>query len=163
MAPAPLAAHASSGEDRRSRLVHVVEVLPKDSRRHALAEARLEAARTPVLRERLAGALAVLASFFALLGMRDLANDVRAEGELIKFGLIASLLSTIVLLLILAKFLPKMFESNSQVVTTINDPNVTTGDSDADAIKPVFGFVIAISFLIAIVGLVLTAVSLRQG
>jgi len=55
-----------------------------------------------------------------------------------------------------------MFESNAAVVETLNDPNVTTGDADADEIKPVFGFVIAITFLLAIVSLIFGVLAFRQ-
>src|SRR5690349_11781402 len=106
MASASLSAFASSGDDRRSHLQHAVEVLPAASRRHDLATARLEAADSPVMRERLTGMVAALAAFFALLGMRQLASDVRAEGEFIKIGLIGTLLSVIVILILLAKFMP---------------------------------------------------------
>lgn len=163
MAPALLPATPAPGETRRHH-AHSAEVVrpERPSRRDQLAAARLEAQRRPVLRERVAGVVALVAAFFSWLGKPKMAEDIRAEGELLKFALIGSLITTIVILLILARFIPKMFEANEQVVTTLNDPNVSTGDADADEIKPVFGFVLAIAFLLAIVSLIFGVYSFKN-
>lgn len=151
MAPASTAAHASSERpERRSRsslllflmaMLALVaappatDVLPPHSRRAQLKE-----------RKRLAGGI-------------DADNFVDADGgfAILNFALIGSLLTMIVGLLVLAGFATQYFRSTNEISTAVSatDENNSTGNVQADALKPTFGFVLSIVLLLAFVSLAL--------
>lgn len=73
-------------------------------------------------------------------------------------GIAGAILGSVVSILIIAAFIGLWFTSTATAVETFNDPNTTTGDSDADGLLPIFGKIIAFAAVFAIVGLVVAAV-----
>lgn len=64
---------------------------------------------------------------------------------------------------VLAALMPTYFSSLAGVGDTFTDANTTTGNSDADALLPIFGLLVAFAGLFAIVGLVIVVVRLKKG
>jgi hypothetical protein len=88
-----------------------------------------------------------------------LANDVAG---VVNLALVWTLIGFIIIVTILAKMIGPVFTATSDVNEALNDPNVTTGDESADAIKPVFGIVIGLSVVLGIVAIVLGAAAFRN-
>lgn len=109
------------------------------------------------------GALPVTASRRAALAHRRMSHDEAAN---INLGgaltLVGVFIGFIVLVTVAAKFVVPIFAATADVNEALNDPNTTTGDESADAIKPVFGIVIGLAVVIGIVTLILGAVKFSK-
>lgn len=75
--------------------------------------------------------------------------------------IVAVLIGAVVGLSVLAALLPTFLGSAGDVVSTLD--NATIGNSDADALFPVFSLLAAFAAIFAIVGLVIVVVKLRKG
>lgn len=75
-------------------------------------------------------------------------------------ALVGIVLGAIVTLLLLAAFVGPLFDATASI--TENFTEGTTGNAQADAILPIFAFIIPIAVIVGIVGLVLVAVSFSR-
>lgn len=71
-------------------------------------------------------------------------------------------IGAVVLLAIIAALMPTWFGSLESIGTNFTDPGTTTGNTDADALLPIFGLLVAFAGIFAIVGLIVAAVRLRN-
>lgn len=109
--------------------------------RAMLAHRRQEAVNTPVLAKDTEAAL-------------NLASGLTIVGVII---------GAVVSIALLAALAPQYFSSLADIGAVFTDPSTSTGNTDADALLPVFGLLVAFGGLFAIVGLVLLGIKLRGG
>lgn len=78
-------------------------------------------------------------------------------------GIVGVFIVAVVGMAVVAALMPTYFSSLSDVGNTFTDANTTTGNTDADALLPIFGLLVAFAGLFAIVGLVILVVRLKRG
>lgn len=101
------------------------------------------------------GALPVTTSRRSALARRF---SHKEDAGFINMGIIWTLVGFIVVVTIAAAFIGPVFTATADVNEALGDPNVTTGDESADAIKPVFKILIGLAVVLGIVGIVLGAI-----
>lgn len=89
----------------------------------------------------------------------DISGALNTSGALI---IVAVIIGAVVGLAVLAALVPTFFGSLADIGAVFTDPSTTTGNSDADALLPVFGLLIAFGGLFAIVGLALLVVAIKK-
>lgn len=102
----------------------------------------------------------MLSTAMASLSNRKLSKDQNGFANL---AIVWTLVGFIIVVTVVAAMIGPVFTATSDVNTALNDPNVTTGDDSADAIKPVFGIVIGLAVVLGIVGIILAAVKFGKG
>lgn len=108
--------------------------------RAMLALRRQEAASTPILR-------------------KDEEGSLNTNGALV---IVAVVIGAVVGLSVLAALMPTFFGSLADIGGVFTDANTTTGNTDADALLPVFGLLVAFAGLFAIVGLAILVVRIKN-
>lgn len=108
---------------------------------------------------------AVLASRNGLKGAFDgFSRDVAGALQISQgLGIAGAIIGAVVGISILAALIPTWFGSLASIGENLTDPGTTTGNTDADALLPVFGLLIAFAGIFAIVGLVVAVVRMRRG
>jgi hypothetical protein len=86
-------------------------------------------------------------------------GTLSTQGALV---IVAVVIGAVVGLSVLAALLPTFFTSLGDIGAVFTDPSTTTGNTDADALLPVFGLLIAFAGLFAIVGLALLVVKVKN-
>lgn len=133
----------------------------------ALASLRMPAHRQKAAESSMPFALGLLLSMVATGFARPKEGDKETgeEGSLsINAGLsiVGVIIGAVVSIAILAALAPTYFTSLGDIGGVFTDPSTTTGNTDADALLPVFGLLVAFGGLFAIVGLIMLGVKLNK-
>lgn len=91
---------------------------------------------------------------------KENAGALNTGGALV---IVSVVIGAVVGLSVLGALLPTFFTSLADIGGVFTNPSTTTGNSDADALLPVFGLLIAFAGLFAIIGLALLVVHVRKG